>query len=68
MEVGNVLAGVSLSVCHGVGGWLVGMKGGGGALMVWSVSVPAPHSHPAAVERGGKDINRPSGIRAHSEE
>lgn len=36
--------------------------------MVWSVSMPAPHSHPAAVERGGKDINRPSGIRAHSEE
>lgn len=49
MGVGNVLAGVSLSVCHGGGGWLVGMRGGG-ALMVWSVSVPSPHSHPAAVE------------------
>lgn len=45
----------------------VGVRGAG-ALIVWSVSMPAPHSHPAAVERGGKDINRPSGIRAHSEE
>lgn len=45
----------------------VGVRGTG-ALIVWSVSMPAPHSHPAAVERGGKDINRPSGIRAHSEE
>ncbi|KAM7383483.1 hypothetical protein PAMP_003129 [Pampus punctatissimus] len=25
---------------------------GGGALMVWSVNMPGPHSHPAAVERG----------------
>lgn len=58
--MGNVLAGVCVCV--------VGIKGGGGALMVWSVSMPGPHSHPAAVERGGKDINRPSGIRAHSEE
>lgn len=24
---------------------------GGGALMVWSVSAPSPHSLPAAVER-----------------
>lgn len=56
-------------MCGGGSGWPVGMRGeGGGALMVWSVSMPAPHSHPAAVERGGKDINRPSGIRAHSEE
>lgn len=46
---------------------VVGMRGGG-PLMVRSVSTPGPHSHPAAVERGGKDINRPSGIRAHSEE
>lgn len=44
----------------------VGMRGG--ALMVWLVSMPGPHSHPAAVERGCKDINRPNGIRAHSEE
>lgn len=50
MGVGNVLAGVSLSVCHGGGGWLVGMRGEG-ALMVWSVSVPSPHSHSAAIER-----------------
>lgn len=34
----------------------------GGALTVWSVSVPGPHSHPAAVERGGKDINRRGGL------
>lgn len=36
--------------------------------MVWSVSVPGPHSHPAPTEKGGKDINSPSGIRSHSEE
>lgn len=36
--------------------------------MVWSVSMPGPHCHLAAVEKDGKDINRPSGIRAHSEE
>lgn len=39
-----------------------------GALMGLPVSMPGPHSHPASVEKGGKDINRPSGIRAHSEE
>lgn len=54
-------------LCGCGSGWLVAVKGGG-ALTVWSVSVPGPHSHPAAVERGGKDINKPSGIRAHSEE
>lgn len=51
--------------------WVVcvwGSMRGAGALMVWSVSMPGPHSHPAAVEKGGKDINRPSGIRAHWEE
>ena len=42
--------------------------GGGYERRRSSVSMPGPHSHPAAVERGGKDINRPSGIRAHSEE
>lgn len=47
--------------------WLVGVREAG-ALMVLSVSMPGPHSHPAAVEKGGKDINRPSGIRVHSEE
>lgn len=67
--MGNVLAGVSVSVWWRLW-WLVDMRGGGGggSLIVWSVSMPAPHSHPAAVERGGKDINRPSGIRPHSEE
>lgn len=38
------------------------------ALIFWSVTMPGPHSHPAAVEKGGKDINRPGRIRAHSEE
>lgn len=33
-----------------------------------SVRVPGPHSHPAAAEKGGKDVNSPSGIRSHSEE
>lgn len=36
--------------------------------MVWSVNVPGPHSHSAAGEKGDKDINRASRIRAHSEE
>lgn len=36
--------------------------------MALPVGMPGPHSHPATVEKGGKDINRLSGIRAHSEE
>lgn len=28
--------------------------------------MPTPHSHPAAVERASKDMNRSSGIRAYS--
>lgn len=47
--------------------WPVGMREAG-ALMALPVSMPGPHSHPASVEKGGKDINRPSGIRVHSEE
>lgn len=45
------------------------MCGGGGGYEKRrsSVMMPGTHSHPAAVERGGKDINRPSGIRSHSE-
>jgi len=58
--VSNVLARLSFSVCVVVVDVYERRRS--------SVTRPGPHSHPAAVERGGKDINRTSGIRAQSEE